>query len=73
MPLPVANGTLSLQGQLRPGDTIQSVPKHAMIVRMSEETLEALEAFPNHPQLEFDFCDTPVCNIFLCHIAHWYS
>ncbi|KAH9948660.1 hypothetical protein B0H21DRAFT_805422 [Amylocystis lapponica] len=54
MPLP-GNGTLSLQGQGRPGDTLYSKPKRAMIVRMSAETFEALEGFPNQPKMEFEF------------------
>jgi RNA polymerase II elongation factor ELL len=31
-----------------------------MIVRMSAETLEALEDFPDHPQMDFEFGDSPV-------------
>ncbi|KAF8894147.1 hypothetical protein BD779DRAFT_979856 [Infundibulicybe gibba] len=54
MPLPV-NGSLLLQGHSRPGETLHSKPKQAIIVRMSEETLEALEAFPQHPQMDFEF------------------
>jgi RNA polymerase II elongation factor ELL len=61
MPLPVAiNGTISLQGPTRQGDAPQSLTKHAMIIRMSEETLEALAAYPAHPPLQFQFGDTPV-------------
>jgi hypothetical protein len=62
MPLP-ANNTLSLQGYSRPGDTVHSKPKQAMIVRMSAETLEALEVFPQQPQMDFEFGDNPVCFI----------
>ncbi|EGN99749.1 hypothetical protein SERLA73DRAFT_179932 [Serpula lacrymans var. lacrymans S7.3] len=54
MPLP-GDGVLSLQGLSRPGDALHSKPKQAMIVRMSAETLEALEAFPNHPPMDFEF------------------
>lgn len=58
MPLP--NGTpLSLQGHSRPGDTIQTKPKHAMIVRMSAETLEALEDLSSNPTMNFEFGDSP--------------
>ena len=61
MPLPVAiNGTISLQGPTRQGDTPQPLTKRAMIIRMSEETLEALAAYPAHPPLQFEFGDTPV-------------
>jgi RNA polymerase II elongation factor ELL len=58
MPLPT-NGTLSLQGYSRPGDTVHST-KQAMIVRMSAETLEALQFFPQHPQMDFEFGEKPV-------------
>ncbi|KAG1777776.1 hypothetical protein EV702DRAFT_222969 [Suillus placidus] len=58
MPLP--NGTpLSLQGHSRPGDTIQTKPKRAMIVRMSAETLEALEDLSSNPVMNFEFGDSP--------------
>jgi len=61
MPLPVAvNGTISLQGHTRQGDAPQPLTKRAMIIRMSEETLEALAAYPAHPPLQFEFGDTPV-------------
>ncbi|KAH7928899.1 hypothetical protein BV22DRAFT_1057898 [Leucogyrophana mollusca] len=62
MPLP--NGaTLSLQGHSRPGDSVQSKPKQAMIVRMSTETLEALESFPNCPPMDFEFGENPGIHI----------
>jgi hypothetical protein len=61
MPLPVAvNGTISLQGPTRQGDVPQPLTKRAMIIRMSEETLEALAAYPTHPPLQFEFGDSPV-------------
>jgi hypothetical protein len=56
MPLPVAiNGTISLQAP-------QPLTKRAMIIRMSDETLDALAAYPVQPPLQFEFGDTPVCN-----------
>lgn len=59
MPLPVAiNGTIALQGPTRQGDAPQPLTKHAMIIRMSEPTLEALAAYPAHPPLQFEFGDT---------------
>lgn len=59
MPLP--SGTqLSLQGHSRPGDTVHTKPKQAMIVRMSAETLEALEDFSTNPEMKFEFGDSPV-------------
>jgi RNA polymerase II elongation factor ELL len=61
MPLPIAvNGTISLQGSARQGDAPQPLTKRAMIVRLSEETLEALAAYPAHPPLQFEFGDTSV-------------
>jgi RNA polymerase II elongation factor ELL len=59
MPLP-GNGVLSLHGHSRPGDTIHSNPKHAMIVRMSDETLELLEGYPNKLSMDFEFGENPV-------------
>jgi hypothetical protein len=62
MPLPVAiNGTIALQGHTRQGDAPQPLTKRAMIIRMSEETLEALAGYPAHPPLQFEFGDSPVC------------
>lgn len=62
MPLPVAsNGTIALQGPTRQGDAPQPLTKRAMIIRMSEQTLETLAAYPAHPPLQFEFGDTPVC------------
>ncbi|KAI6121822.1 hypothetical protein F5141DRAFT_999440 [Pisolithus sp. B1] len=58
MPLPDA-GPLSLHVHSSLGNAVQSKPKQAMIVRLSAETLEALEAFPNHPEMHFDFGDNP--------------
>ncbi|KAH9998483.1 hypothetical protein BJV74DRAFT_883171 [Russula compacta] len=70
MPLPVAvNGTVSLQGPTRQGDAPQPLTKRAMIIRMSEETLEALAAYPAHPPLQFEFGDTPV----RVYTIHYYS
>jgi hypothetical protein len=61
MPLPVPlNGTISLQGPTRQGDVPQPLTKRAMIIRLSEQTLEALAAYPAHPSLQFEFGDTPV-------------
>ena len=61
MPLPVAiNGTIALQGPTRQGDAPQPLTKRAMIIRMSEETLEALAAYPTHPPLQFEFGETSV-------------
>ncbi|KAH0828047.1 hypothetical protein J3R83DRAFT_3697 [Lanmaoa asiatica] len=55
MPLPDST-PLSLQVS---SNAVQSKPKRAMIVRMSAETLDALEAFPNHPPMSFEFGDNP--------------
>lgn len=56
MPLP-GTGPLSVHSSL--GNAVQSKPKQAMVVRLSAETLEALESFPNHPEMHFDFGDNP--------------
>ncbi|KAH9961277.1 hypothetical protein BC827DRAFT_336155 [Russula dissimulans] len=65
MPLPVAiNGTISLQGLTRQGVSPQPLTKRAMIIRMSEQTLDALAAYPTHPPLQFEFGDTLVCASF---------
>ncbi|KIJ68055.1 hypothetical protein HYDPIDRAFT_148312 [Hydnomerulius pinastri MD-312] len=58
MPLP-DNAPLSLQVPSSLRNAVQSKPKQAMIVRMSAETLEALEAFPSHPPMSFEFGDNP--------------
>jgi len=68
MPLPV-NSTLSLLGASRPGDALLSKPKKAMLVRMSSETLDALEASISQPQLQFDFGESPVCELSLYRIG----
>jgi len=67
MPLP--SGTqLSLQGHSRPGDAVHTKPKQAMIVRMSAETLEALEDLSNNPEMNFEFGDNPVSS-GICGLA----
>ncbi|KAG6335958.1 hypothetical protein ID866_3134 [Astraeus odoratus] len=58
MPLPTG-GPLSLHVHSSLGNAVQSKPKQAMIIRMSAETLEALESFPTHPEMNFDFGDAP--------------
>ncbi|KAJ6499398.1 hypothetical protein C8R45DRAFT_1211163 [Mycena sanguinolenta] len=59
MSLPT-NVKLSVQGHSRPGDTSQSAPKQAMIVRMTAETLDALQA---NPRMEFTFGPEPGISI----------
>jgi RNA polymerase II elongation factor ELL len=59
MPLPI-NSTLSLLGASRPGDALPSKPKKAMLVRMSSEILDALEATAQ-PLVQFEFGENPVC------------
>lgn len=63
MPLPV-NTTLSLQGQARPGEGITTKPKRAMIVRLTEETLDALQKLSGSEAMEFEFGSSMVS---------WYS
>ena len=59
MPLP-ANAVLSLHGHVGHAVPEQAKTKQAMIVRMSAETFEALEAQPNPPKVEVEFGDNPV-------------
>ena len=59
MPLP-ANTTVLLQGSSQPGDPLGYKPKQAMIIRMTQETFEALQDVENHSKVEFDFGNTPV-------------
>lgn len=43
MPLPT-NTQVALQGYSRPGEPVQTQPKTAMVVKLSEPMLEALQA-----------------------------
>ena len=56
MPLP-PDCTLSLLGYSRPGDTVQSKPKQAIIIRLSTEILDALES--SSDAIKVDFSDNP--------------
>ena len=56
MPLP-SNCALSLLGHSRPGDTVHSKPKQAIIIRLSTEILDALEANPD--AIKVDFSGSP--------------
>lgn len=60
MPLP-SNCALSLLGHSRPGDTVHSKPKQAIIIRLSTEILDALEANPD--AIKVDFSGSPVRTI----------
>ncbi|KAL6305214.1 hypothetical protein BKA93DRAFT_237617 [Sparassis latifolia] len=57
MPLP-ESGTLSLQCP-RPGEATYSKPRQAMLLRMSQETLEALEGYPKQPEVEIELGANP--------------
>lgn len=59
MPLP-GNGTLSLHGYSRIGDTATTEPKKGMIIRMSPETLDALQDNLQKPNIELQLEDNPV-------------
>ncbi|KAJ7132853.1 hypothetical protein C8R43DRAFT_930192 [Mycena crocata] len=59
MSLP-ANVKLSVQGHSRPGDTSHSIPKQAMLVRMTAETLDALQA---NSRMDFSFGPEPGIHI----------
>ncbi|KAJ7594762.1 hypothetical protein C8J56DRAFT_1023287 [Mycena floridula] len=58
MPLPV-NSPMSLQSEHSQPDTVHLKPKRAMIVRLSPESLKALEDYPNQPPMFFEFGDQP--------------
>ncbi|TDL26085.1 hypothetical protein BD410DRAFT_784108 [Rickenella mellea] len=58
MPLPTT-GSLTLQGHSRPGEGITAKPKQAMIVRMSEDTLDALQDITSEERMDFMFGDNP--------------
>ncbi|KAI5120339.1 hypothetical protein M0805_009415 [Coniferiporia weirii] len=62
MPLP-ANSSISLQGHSRPGEGITTKPKIAMVVRMTEETLEALQNLSSTDRMDFEFGDRPGIHI----------
>jgi hypothetical protein len=60
MPLP-ADSTLALLPNTTPGTSELARPKQALIIRMSEEVLDALQDFGNEKaSFEFDLGDTPV-------------
>lgn len=54
MPLPVGTSC-----SLHRGDLLQQAPKQAMIVRLSSETLQALQDF-SLPAVDFEFGNTQV-------------
>ncbi|THH08294.1 hypothetical protein EW145_g2798 [Phellinidium pouzarii] len=56
MPLP-ANSSIPLQGHSRPGEGVPTKPKIAMIVRLTEETLDALQSLSSADRMDFDFGD----------------
>ncbi|KAL5528541.1 hypothetical protein ACEPAF_7677 [Sanghuangporus sanghuang] len=58
MPLP-SNSSISLQGHSRPGEGVTTMPKIAMIVRMTEETLDALQSLSGADRMDFEFGDKP--------------
>ncbi|TBU33713.1 hypothetical protein BD311DRAFT_794033 [Dichomitus squalens] len=58
MPLP-ANSTVLLQGSSQPGDPLGYKPKQAMLIRMTQETFEALQDPETHSSLEFNFGNAP--------------
>lgn len=67
MPLP-ENTTISLQNHTRPEDVLHSKPKQAIFLRLSAETLEALQA-SSAPQVQFTFGKRSVSSNSRCTIA----
>lgn len=59
MPLP-PNSAITLQGY----SAVTNKPKVAMIVRMTEETLDALANLTNTDRMDVEFGDKPVSIIF---------
>lgn len=62
MPLPATNPT-SLMGHSRPGEAIATKPKVAMMVRMTEDALDALQGLASEQQMEFEFGGRPVSTV----------
>ncbi|KIY44343.1 hypothetical protein FISHEDRAFT_77546 [Fistulina hepatica ATCC 64428] len=62
MPLPV-DVPLSIQPQLKTGEQTQAKPKQAMIVRLSQDTLDALAASTPPPHTSFEFGPNPKLHI----------
>ena len=62
MPLP-PNSSISLQGHSRPGEGVTTMPKIAMVVRMTGETLDALQSLSGGDKMDFEFGDKPVSNL----------
>ena len=79
MPLP-ENTTISLHGHTRPEDTLHSKPKQAFFLRLSTDTLEALQASPL-PQVQFTFgkrsvgsiltARSPQLDLLPCRVFKW--
>ncbi|KAF5385882.1 hypothetical protein D9615_002475 [Tricholomella constricta] len=61
MPLPEAS--LSLGPHTHPGESEHSKPKVAMLVRLSTETLDAIQALGEKPAMDFEFGDAPGIHI----------
>lgn len=47
-------------GHSRPGEGITTKPKIAMMVRMTEDALDALQGLASEQRMEFEFGDRPV-------------
>ena len=60
MPLP-KNSSISLQGHSRPGEGTTTRPKVAMVVRMTEDALDALQNLTPADKMDFELGgDKPV-------------
>ena len=70
MPLP-PDSTLALLPHTNPGELGHSKPKQAMIVRLSADTLDALQSYNgDKPLLDFEFADIPVATLLFLHYCH---
>ncbi|KAG5641139.1 hypothetical protein DXG03_005935 [Asterophora parasitica] len=57
MPLP--ESSLTLGPHTNPGESEHSKPKVAMLVKLSTETLDAIQALGEKPAMDFEFGDAP--------------
>lgn len=62
MPLP--DGQIPLHSHSLPGETTSTKPKQAMTVKLTGETLDALQNLGLEERMEFEFNDKPVRRSF---------
>ena len=62
MPLHASN-SIPLMGNSRPGERIKTNSKIAMMVRMTEDSLDALQSLAPEQRVEFEFGDRSVSTV----------